>query len=93
MTKLVYVLLAHESASQISDLAQSLLRADREGQIVVHYDAQSKKSEFDLLTKTFANDPRVLLVADRVVCKWGEFGLVDARRPGAPRFARTQPAL
>src|SRR5215469_9156411 len=76
--RLAYVVLAHESASRVAAHAEMLANADPTGQVIVHYDRNSPAGEFAALTAALAGRERVHLVANRVRCGWGMFGLVDA---------------
>jgi hypothetical protein len=75
--RLAYVVLAHERASQVAAHTQMLLNADPTGHVIVHYDLRSPAAEFAKLSAALAGHERAHLVADRVRCAWGMFGLVD----------------
>ena len=74
---LAYVLLAHESARQISEQVHTLLTADHTAHVVVHYDLNSPPDQYAALEQAFAGNDRAWLVKERVKCGWGRFGLVD----------------
>jgi hypothetical protein len=74
---LAYVLLAHESASHINSLVETLLSADPTARVVIHYDLNASPEQYAALEKAFALHDRAWLVKDRVRCAWGRFGLVD----------------
>ena len=77
MARLAYVILSHGPAEPIIWLTELLLAADKTGHVVIHYDAKSPKPDFQRLQEAFDESERAHLVPDRVVCGWGQFGLVD----------------
>ncbi len=76
MSKIAFVILAHESADQIAGLARLLTQGDPQCQVIIHYDKNAPRSSFAKLREILASDYRVHLVKDRVRCAWGAFGLV-----------------
>jgi hypothetical protein len=75
--RIAFILLAHERAGIVLRLVEVLLDADPDCHVVAHYDRRSPKAEFRKLEEARQRLARFHLVADRAVCAWGEFGLVD----------------
>ena len=76
--RLVFLILAHDRPEQTLELARTLVAAASDGIAVIHYDARSPAAEFARLEAAAAAEPRIRLVAARVACRWGGFGLVEA---------------
>ncbi len=76
--RVAYVVLAHESARQVAAHAEMLLNDDPTGHVLVHYDLNSPRAEFAALSAALAGHERAHLLANRVRCTWGMFGLVEA---------------
>jgi Core-2/I-Branching enzyme len=78
MARITFVILAHENADQVADLADMLTKWDADARAVIHYDKNSSQAQFARLTERVGSLDRVYLVPDRVKCGWGDFSLVDA---------------
>jgi len=78
MAKITFVILAHENADHIADLARNLTEWNDTAHAVIHYDLKSPAHEFEKLKAAFANSARVHIVTERIKCGWGDFSLVDA---------------
>ncbi len=78
MAKIAYIILAHEGAEQIADLASTLTLGDADCQVVIHYDKNSSAKEYLALQQAVSGDDRIFFVADRVACGWGDFSLVES---------------
>lgn len=78
MAKITFIILAHENARHVADLARLLTEWDDDARAVIHYDLKSPAAEFAKLTSEFRGSDRVHFVADRIKCGWGDFSLVDA---------------
>ena len=78
MAKITFVILAHENASHVAELAHMLTGWDSEAHAVIHYDLKSPAAEFAKLKDEFAASNRVHLISDRLKCGWGDFSLVEA---------------
>ncbi len=74
--KLLFLILAHDRPEDAAGLARCLVAAGSEARALIHYDARGKG--FEALEAAVADEPRIGLVADRVACRWGGFGLVEA---------------
>jgi len=46
--------------------------------IAIHHDAAAPRAEFERIRERLADNPAVVLVADRRRCGWGDWSLVDA---------------
>jgi hypothetical protein len=77
VVNIAYIVLAHEPAPQVAAHVELLLEADALAQVIVHYDGNAPADEFAALGAALAAWPRAHLVADRALCGWGQFGLVD----------------
>lgn len=75
--RIAFILLAHEPAEHVLRLARLLVAADRDCQVVIHYDRNAPDAEFARLTAASTDESRIHCVPDRVACGWGQFGLVD----------------
>lgn len=78
MLRIAFIILAHETADPVVGLARALIDGDPDCQVVIHYDRNSPDAEFRKLQDAANDTPRLYLVAERVSCPWGQFGLVDA---------------
>ena len=78
MAKITFIILAHENADHVADLASLLTEWDPHANAVIHYDANSPSGQFERLKARTAASPRIHLVGDRLKCGWGNFSLVDA---------------
>ena len=78
MAKITFIILAHENADHVADLAGLLTRWNPHAHAVIHYDLNSPPKQFERLKSRVAEADRVFLVKDRVKCGWGNFSLVDA---------------
>ncbi|MBL0370982.1 hypothetical protein JJB09_02980 [Rhizobium sp. KVB221] len=78
MAKITFIILAHENAELVSDLARLLTGFDAHAHAVIHYDLKSPAAEFSKLKEQFAGSNRVHLVRERIKCGWGDFSLVEA---------------
>ena len=78
MAKITFIILAHENADHVADLASLLTEWDPHANAVIHYDANSPSGQFERLKARTAASPRIHLVEDRLKCGWGNFSLVDA---------------
>lgn len=50
----------------------------KNAKVYVHYDASKPSSSFKLLEDFAADNANIYLLKNRIVCKWGEFSLVEA---------------
>ena len=78
MARVAYVMLAHEDPHGAADHAELILAADPTAWVLIHYDGNAPDSDYSELRARVAGNGRALLLADRVRCGWGEFGLVQA---------------
>ena len=77
-TKLLFVILAHDRPEDAAGLARTLVAAASDARALIHFDARAPEAVFAALAAAVADAPRVGLVAKRVACRWGGFGLVEA---------------
>src|SRR5262245_61560788 len=78
MAKITFIILAHENADHVADLANLLTEWDPHANAVIHYDLNSPRAQFDRLKERVAGSSKIRLVQDRIKCGWGNFSLVDA---------------
>ena len=76
MAKIAYILLCHKDPEGIIAQAQRLTAAG--DFIAIHFDARSKREDFERITAALAANPAVTLAARRIKCGWGEWSLVQA---------------
>ena len=77
MSVLSFVLLAHERAEHVAEVAACIASSDPGCFVVIHYDANASADEFEKLRALCAGFPQIRFVEKRVRCGWGEFGLVE----------------
>jgi hypothetical protein len=78
MAKITFIILAHENADHVADLANLLTEWNPHANAVIHYDLNAPAGQFEQLKARVANSKKILLVKDRLKCGWGTFSLVDA---------------
>jgi hypothetical protein len=78
MAKITFIILAHENADHVADLASLLTEWDPDAHAVIHYDLNAPAKQFERLKTRVAGSKKVFLVKDRLKCGWGNFSLVDA---------------
>ena len=78
MAKITFIILAHENADHVADLANLLTEWDPHANAVIHYDLNSPTQQFERLKSRVAGSSKIFLVKDRLKCGWGNFSLVDA---------------
>ncbi|MDB5555004.1 MAG: Core-2/I-branching enzyme [Rhizobium sp.] len=78
MAKITFIILAHENADHVADLASLLTEWDPHANAVIHYDLNSPTKQFERLKERTASSKRIHLVKDRIKCGWGNFSLVDS---------------
>lgn len=78
MAKITFIILAHENADHVADLANLLTEWDPHANAVIHYDLNSPPKQFERLKSRVAGSAKIHLVKDRLKCGWGNFSLVDA---------------
>ncbi len=79
--KLLFLILAHDRPEEAAGLARCLVAAGSDARALIHYDARAPREGrggFEALEAAVAGEPRIGLVARRVACRWGGFGLVEA---------------
>jgi flavorubredoxin len=78
MAKITFIILAHENADHVADLANLLTEWDPHANAVIHYDLNAPAKQFERLKGRVADSKKIFLVKDRLKCGWGNFSLVDA---------------
>lgn len=78
MAKITFIILAHENADHVADLATMLTEWDPHANAVIHYDLNAPAKQFERLKSRVAGSGKIFLVKDRLKCGWGNFSLVDA---------------
>ncbi|CAN7443793.1 beta-1,6-N-acetylglucosaminyltransferase [Rhizobium sp. LjRoot254] len=78
MAKITFIILAHENADHVADLASLLTEWDPHANAVIHYDLNSPAKQFERLKERTASSSRIHLVKERIKCGWGNFSLVDS---------------
>jgi hypothetical protein len=78
MTKITFIILAHENADHVIKLAKLMTEWNSDARAIIHYDLNSSDAEFKKLKAEFSKSESVHLVNDRIRCGWGDFSLVEA---------------
>jgi hypothetical protein len=78
MAKITFIILAHENADHVADLANLLTEWDPHANAVIHYDLNAPAKQYERLKSRVADSKKIFLVKDRLKCGWGNFALVDA---------------
>ncbi|MGB0960831.1 MAG: DUF5928 domain-containing protein [Halocynthiibacter sp.] len=74
MAKVAYILLCHKDPKGIAEQANLLTSS---GDFVsIHFDANARAQDFEMLKTRLADNPNVAFVKKRVKCGWGEWSLV-----------------
>jgi len=76
MAKIAYILLCHKDPEGIIAQAQRLTAAG--DCIAIHFDARSRREDFDRITSALSTNPAVTFAARRIRCGWGAWSLVQA---------------
>jgi len=76
MARIAYILLSHKDPDGIIAQAERLTQAG--DYIAIHYDARSKREDFDRIREALKDNTSVVFPARRVKCGWGEWSLVEA---------------
>jgi hypothetical protein len=76
MARIAYVLLCHKDPEAVIAQAERLTAAG--DLIAIHHDAAAPRAEYDRIRVRLADNPSVVLVAQRRRCGWGDWSLVDA---------------
>lgn len=76
MAKIAYILLCHKDPEGIIAQAQRLTAAG--DFISIHFDARSRREDFDKIRQALAANASVTFAARRIKCGWGEWSLVEA---------------
>ena len=76
MTQIAFILLCHKDPEGV--IAQTLRLAAAGDCVAIHFDARSRKSDYDRIRTALADNPQVTFARRRVKCGWGEWSLVAA---------------
>ncbi len=76
MAKIAYILLCHKDPEGIIAQAQRLTVAG--DCIAIHFDARSKREDFDKINAALSTNPAVTFATRRIKCGWGAWSLVQA---------------
>jgi Family of unknown function (DUF5928)/Core-2/I-Branching enzyme len=76
MATIAYILLCHKDPDGIIAQAQRLTAVG--DCIAIHFDARSRRADYDRVRAALASNPAVTFAARRVKCGWGAWSLVDA---------------
>ena len=76
MARIAYILLSHKDPDGIIAQAERLTQAG--DYIAIHYDARSKREDYDRIREALEGNASVVFPARRVKCGWGEWSLVEA---------------
>ena len=76
MAKIAYILLCHRDPVGVIAQAQRLTAAG--DFIAIHFDARSRREDYEAIRQALAANPAVTFAARRLKCGWGEWSLVAA---------------
>lgn len=76
MAKIAYILLCHKDPAGIIAQAERLTAAG--DCLAIHFDARSKKEDFETIRAALKDNPSVVFAKQRLKCGWGEWSLVGA---------------
>ncbi|MDP2741013.1 MAG: DUF5928 domain-containing protein [Pseudorhodobacter sp.] len=76
MAKIAYILLCHKDPEGIIAQAERLTEVG--DYVAIHFDANARREDYDLIRAALAQNPSVTFAARRRKCGWGEWSLVDA---------------
>lgn len=75
MAKIAYILLTHKDPEGVIAQAERLTAAG--DCVAIHFDGNSKQSDYTKLTTTLGKNPNVTFAKKRIKCGWGEWSLID----------------
>lgn len=76
--KLLFVILAHNHPREIASLSKVLVESGSNSDVAIHFDAGATKSDFADLENILHESQKILLVKQRIECRWGSYSLVQA---------------
>jgi len=76
--KIGFLLLCHEHPDIIIRLISMKFFNNKNCRVYIHYDKGKPKSWFKQLADYAKRRNNIFILTDRIVCKWGEFSLVEA---------------
>ncbi|OCX66788.1 glycosyl transferase [Thioclava sp. SK-1] len=76
MARIAFILLTHKDPEAIIRQAQRLTAAG--DYVAIHFDANAKPADYQLLRDGLADNPGVAFAKKRLKCGWGEWSLVAA---------------
>ncbi|MCB6179119.1 beta-1,6-N-acetylglucosaminyltransferase [Rhodobacter sp. Har01] len=76
MTKIAYILLCHKDPEGIIAQAERLTAVG--DCLSIHFDARSKREDYEKIRASLAQNPLVTFAPRRIKCGWGEWSLVEA---------------
>ena len=80
MAKITFIVLAHENADHVADLANLLTEWDPHANAVIHYDLNAPAKQFERLKGRVADSKKIFLVKDRLKCGWGNLRSWEANQ-------------
>lgn len=76
---ITFIMLCHDSAERVIARANKLLEEDPTCKLIVHFDRNSPRGEYQKILKALEGHPRCYVMnGERVRCGWGTWGLVEA---------------
>ncbi len=76
MAKIAFILLCHKDAPAIIRQAERLTATG--DYVSIHFDARSKASDYEAITKALGDNENVTFAKRRIKCGWGAWSLVQA---------------
>jgi len=78
--RVAFLLLAHEKPSQLQWIFDSAYYRHPDVRLYIHYDLNAGLARFEQLKQMTAHHPNVVILQDRITCRWATYSLVDATR-------------
>lgn len=75
MAKIAFILLTHKDPTGVAAQADRLTAAG--DYVAIHFDGNSKASEYAKLKSALAGNPNVTFAQKRIKCGWGEWSLIE----------------
>ena len=76
--RLLFVILAHNEPIHLARLANSLVGAASDANVLIHFDGNASATDYRQLVEEVSGSDRISLTRQRVGCRWGDYSLVDA---------------
>ncbi|WP_461667978.1 beta-1,6-N-acetylglucosaminyltransferase, partial [Paenochrobactrum sp. BZR 201-1] len=75
--RILYILLAHNEPENLYKIADTLVSASLDAEVIIHFDGNASEKNYNILTSLIKNNEKIYLASKRIKCQWGTFSLVD----------------